>query len=161
MYQTCDIDGLIKVSPHAVFYIFHTLISLLTIGTKAAPHLPVKTLLPVAVLVALQRKQTQSRIAKTIGRVTHDALNRLTGMLPILCAHMAVGVVFLITGIYKTGYIILDDTVVPKPFSRFVAGTYVDYEPYTETSRPLPSHCCGHLDQWSHLLSCSFCILAS
>ena len=132
MYQTCDIDGLVRVAPHAVFYIFHTFIGLLTTGMKSAPYLPVKVLLPVAVyvtgLVALQRKQTQSRIAETIGHVTHDALNRLADKLPMLCAQMAVGAVFLITGIYETGYIILDDTVVPKPFSQFVAGTYVDYD---------------------------------
>jgi len=132
MYQTCDMDGLMKVAPHAVFYIFHTLIGLVTTGTKAAPRLPAKALLCVAVyvsgLTALERKQTQSHIAKTIGRVSHDALNRLALMLPILCSQMAAGALFLITGVYDSGYIILDDTVVPKPFSRFVAGTYVDYD---------------------------------
>lgn len=132
MYQTCDMDGLIRVAPHAVFYIFHTLIDLVTIGTKASPHLPAKALLCVAVyvsgLTALERKQTQSQIAKTIGRVSHDALNRLAPMLPMLCSQMAAGALSLITGTYDTGYIILDDTVVPKPFSRFVAGTYVDYD---------------------------------
>ena len=132
MYQICDMDGLIKVSPHALFYIFHMLIGLVATGTKAAPRLPAKTLLCVAVyvsgLIALERKQTQSEIAKTIGRVSHDALNRLAPMLPILCSQMAAGALFLITGIYDTGYIILDDTVVPKPFSQFVAGTYVDYD---------------------------------
>lgn len=132
MYLTCDIDGLIKVSPHAVFYIFHTFIGLLTTGTKSAPYLSTKALLCVTVyisgLVALEKKQTQSRIAKTIGYVTHDALNRLADKLPMLCAQMAAGMTSLITGIYETGYIILDDTVVPKPFSRLVAGTYVDYD---------------------------------
>ncbi len=117
MYQTCDIDGLVKVASYAVLYIFHTFIGLLTTGMKSAPYLPVKVLLPVAVyvtgLVTLERKQTQSRIAETIGYVTHDALNRLADKLPMLCAQMAVGAVFLITGIYETGYIILDDTVVP------------------------------------------------
>jgi hypothetical protein len=125
-------DGLMRVAPHAVFYIFHTLIGLLTTGTKAAPRLPAKALLCVAVyisgLTALERKQTQSQIAKTIGRISHDALNRLVCMLPMLCSQMAAGALFLITGIYDTGYIILDDTVVHKPFSRFVAGTYVDYD---------------------------------
>ena len=89
MYQTCDMDGLIKVAPHALFYIFHTFIGLLTAGTKSAPYLPAKALLCVAVyvsgLVALEKKQTQSRIAKTIGYVTHDALNRLADELPMLC----------------------------------------------------------------------------
>jgi hypothetical protein len=44
---------------------------------------------------------------------------------------MAINIIILITGIYDCGYIILDDTIVPKPFSRFVAGTYVDYD-YTQ-----------------------------
>lgn len=132
MYQICDMDGLIRVSPHALFYIFHTFIGLLTAGTKSAPYLSTKALLCVTAyisgLVALEKKQTQSRIAKTIGYVTHDALNRLADMLPMLCTQMAAGMTSLITGIYETGYIILDDTIVPKPFSRFVAGTYVDYD---------------------------------
>jgi len=132
MYQTCDIDGFIKVSPYAVLYIFHMFIGLLITGTKSAPYLSAKALLCVSVyvsgLVTLEKKQTQSRIAKTIGHIAHDALNRLADMLPILCAQMAVGITSLITGIYETGYIILDDTIVPKPFSRFVAGTYVDYD---------------------------------
>jgi hypothetical protein len=135
MHQACDIDGLIKVSPHAVLYVFHVFISLLATGTKLAPYFPSKAVLCIAVyvsgLVALERKQTQSRIAKTIGHVTHDALNRLAGELPRLCEQMAIGTVFLITGIYDCGYIILDDTLVPKPFSRLVAGTYVDYD-YTQ-----------------------------
>ena len=142
MYQTCDIDGLVKVAPHAVFYIFHTFIGLLTAVTKSAPCLPVKALLCVAVyisgLVVLEKKQTQSRIAKTIGHVSHDALNRLADILPMLCAQMAVGMTTLITGIYETGYIILDDTVVPKPFSRLVAGTYVDYDHTQKRHVPNP-----------------------
>ena len=125
MYQTCDIDGLIKVAPHALFYMFHTFLRLLTAGTKSAPCISTKVLLSVTVyisgLVALEKKQTQSKIAKTIGYVTHDALNRLAFMLPMLCAQMAVCMTTLITGIYETGYIILDDTVVPKPFSRLVS----------------------------------------
>ncbi len=45
MYQTCDMDGLIRVSPHAVFCIFHMFIGLLTAGTKSAPYLSTKALL--------------------------------------------------------------------------------------------------------------------
>ena len=135
MYQTCDIDGLMKVSPYALLYIFRFCINSLATGTKLAPYLSSKVLLCIAVyvsgLTALEKKQTQSRIASTIGHVTHDALNRLAGGLQGLYEHMAVCIVTLITGIHNTGYIILDDTVVPKPFSRLVAGTYVDYD-YTQ-----------------------------
>lgn len=132
MYQACDIDGLVKVSPYAVLYVFHTFTVLLTTGVKNAPTLPAKALLCVVAyvsgLIVLEKKQTQSRIAKTIGYVTHDALNRLSGMSQGLYQQMAISIILLITGVYDSGYIILDDTVVPKPFSRFVAGTYVDYD---------------------------------
>jgi hypothetical protein len=135
MYQAFDIDGLVKVSPYAVVCIFHLCIGSLATGIKLAPHLSSKALLCVAVYVSgltvLERKQTQSRIASTIGQVTHDALNRLAGELSELYPQMAVclvSLITLITGIYDSGYIILDDTVVPKPFSRLVAGTYVDYD---------------------------------
>ena len=40
MYQACDIDGLVKVSPYAVFYVFHTFTVLLTTGVKNTPMLP-------------------------------------------------------------------------------------------------------------------------
>jgi len=132
MYQACDIDGLVKVSPYAVVCIFHYCISFLTTGTKMAPYLSSKAVLCISVYVSgltiFEKKQTQSRIASTIGHVTHDALNRLSGDLTELYIQMTVFIVSLITGIYDSGYIILDDTVVPKPFSRLVAGTYVDYD---------------------------------
>jgi len=135
MYQTCDIDSLVKVSPHAVLYVFHICISLLVTGAKHTPTLPAKALLCVAAyvsgLIVLEKKQTQSRIANTIGHVTHDALNQLADMLQELYQQMTINIILLITGIYNPGYIILDDTIVPKPFSRFVAGTYVDYD-YTQ-----------------------------
>jgi len=132
MYQTCNIDNLVKVSPHAVFYVFHTFISLLVTGVKYAPPLPAKSLLCVAVyvsgLINLEKKQTQSKIAKAIGHVTHDSLNQLAGILQGLYQQMAIQIILLITGVYNSGYVILDDTIVPKPFSRLVAGTYVDYD---------------------------------
>lgn len=135
MYQACDIDGLIKVSPYAVLYIFRISIGLLVTGAKLTSYLPSKALLCIAAYVSgltvLEKKQTQSKIASTIGHVTHDALNRLAGELEGLPTQMAISTIALITGIYECGYIILDDTIVPKPFSRFVAGTYVDYD-YTQ-----------------------------
>ena len=132
MYQVCDIDGLMKVSPYAVFYIFRVSLGLLVTGAKLTPYLSSKALLCIAVyvsgLTAIERKHTQSKIASTIGHVTHDALNRLALELEGLYEHMAVSIVAFITGIYNDGYIILDDTMVPKPFSRLVAGTYMDYD---------------------------------
>ena len=103
MYQTCNIDDLVKVSPHAVFYMFHVFISLLVTGVKRAPPLPAKALLCVAVYVSgltvLEKKQTQSRIAKTIGHVTHDSLNQLANILQGLYQQMTIHIILLITGV--------------------------------------------------------------
>lgn len=132
MYQTCNIDDLVKISPHAVFYMFHAFISLLVTGVKCAPPLPAKALLCVAVYVSgltvLEKRQTQSKIAKTIGHMTHDAMNQLAVILQGIYQQVVIHIILLITGVYSPGYIILDDTIVPKPFSRLVAGTYVDYD---------------------------------
>lgn len=132
MYQVCDIDGLVKVSPYAVLYIFRVCIGVFATGTELASYLSSRAVLCIAVYVSgltvLEKKQTQSRIASTIGHVTHDALNRLAGELQGLSTQMTISIIALITGIYDSGYIILDDTIVPKPFSRLVAGTYVDYD---------------------------------
>ena len=107
MYQVCDIDGLVKVSPYAVLSIFHVSISLLGTITKLTPYLSSKALLCIAVYVSgltvLEKKQTQSRIASTIGHVTHDALNRLACGLQGLCEHMTICIVALIAGIPNPG----------------------------------------------------------
>jgi hypothetical protein len=142
MYQVCNIDELIKLSPYAVVCVFRISISLLVTGAKHAPCLSVKPLLCVAVyvsgLVILEKKQTQYKIASTIGLVTHDALNSLANEIQGLYEKMAISIILLITATSDSGHLILDDVIVPKPFSRFVAGTYVDYD-YTQ-KRYIRSH---------------------
>ena len=107
MYQTCNIDGLVKISPHAVFYMFHTFISLLVSGAKYVPPLPAKALLCMAVYVSgltvLEKRQTQSKIAKTIGHVSHDSLNQLAGILQGIYQQMVIHIILLITGVYSPG----------------------------------------------------------
>jgi len=131
-YQVCNMDEFIKVSPYAVIYLFRVSIGLLAAALQLTPYISAKALLCVAVYVSgltvLEKRQTQSKIAKTIGHVTHDALNRLAGEINQLYSKIAISLLLLINSISENGYLILDDVVVPKPFSRYVAGTYMDYD---------------------------------
>jgi len=45
-----------------------------------------------------------------------------------MCHQLALELIYLLTAISNDGFIILDDVVIPKPFSRWVAGVYVDYD---------------------------------
>lgn len=135
MQKICDIDGLIKVSPYAVIYVFHMLIGSLVTMTSCASYLSAKSLMCLAVYVSgltvLERKQTQSNIANTLRLVTHDALNRLANEINDIRQQMSIGIILLITSIFGSGFIILDDVIIPKPFSKWVAGVYMDYD-YTQ-----------------------------
>jgi len=132
MQPICDIDGLIRVSPYAVIYVFRMIIASLVSLTGCASYFSAKSLLCISVYVSgltvLERKQTQSNIAKTLKLVTHDAINRLAEEIGEIFHQVALEVIYLITSISNDGFIILDDVIIPKPFSRWVAGVYVDYD---------------------------------
>ena len=132
MQPICDMDGLIRVSPYAVIYVFRMIIASLVSITGYASYRSAKSLLCITVYVSgltvLERKQTQSNIAKTLKLVTHDAINRLAEEIGEMFHQVALEVIYLLTAISNDGFIILDDVIIPKPFSRWVAGVYVDYD---------------------------------
>jgi hypothetical protein len=90
-----------------------------------------KLLLTVAVyltgLTVLEQKQTQSRIARLIGHVSHDALHRLAEHLKGHYQQVVVGLLLTLESL-TPGYLILDDVLIPKPFARYVAGAYPAYD---------------------------------
>lgn len=90
-----------------------------------------KTLLTVAVYLAgltvLDQKQTQSRIARLIGHVSHDALNRVAESLKAHSDQVVVGLLLILESL-TPGYFILDDVLIPNPFARYVAGAYPAYD---------------------------------
>jgi hypothetical protein len=90
-----------------------------------------KTILSIAVyltgLTNLETKQTQSRIARLIGHVSHDALNRLADQLKPLYEQLSIGILLLLEAL-SPGYLILDDVFIPKPFARYVCGAYPGYD---------------------------------
>lgn len=132
MQQICDIDGLVKVSPYAVVFMFRLIIASFISLTSSASYLSAKSLMSVSVytagLMALEKKQTQSNIAKTLGLVTHDAINRLAEEINGICQQIAIDIIHTIIPILGDGFIILDDVIIPKPFSTWVAGAYDDYD---------------------------------
>jgi len=132
MQQTCDINGLIQVSPYAIIYVFRMLIATLVSLTGYTSYLSAKSLLCISVYVSgltvLERKPTQSKIAKTLRLVTHDALNGLIKGIGEIHYQITLEIIYILTAISKDGFIILDDVIIPKPFSKWVAGVYVDYD---------------------------------
>ena len=131
-HQACNIEELIQISPYAVICLFRFTLSLLMGLLQWTPYVSTKVLLGVCVYIAgltvLEKKPTQSKIARTLGNVSHDALNRLAKPVNELYQQIVVGIILLIEAVSGEGYLILDDVILPKPFCRYVAGAYMDYD---------------------------------
>ena len=131
-HQACNIEELIQISPYAVICLFRFTLSLLMGLLQWTPYVSTKVLLGACVYIAgltvLEKKPTQSKIARTLGNVSHDALNRLAKPVNELYQQIVVGIILLIEAVSGEGYLILDDVILPKPFCRYVAGAYMDYD---------------------------------
>ena len=132
--QVCNLEEMVQRAPYALVALvalFQASMLLMT-TLHQAPYISAKTLLAIAVylsgLTVLDTRPTQANIANTIGKVSHDALNRLTKPIAIKATTIANTAIGLITGIPQLGYLILDDVALPKPFSRYIAGAYMDYD---------------------------------
>lgn len=130
-FQACNIEELVQLAPYAIVYVFKASLGLFVTTLHWTSYCSSKAVLSVAVYIAgltvLEQKQTQSRIARTIGHVSHDALNRLAEDLKPLYDQMVIGLLLLLEAV-TPGYLILDDVFVPKPFARYVAGAYMGYD---------------------------------
>ena len=130
-FETCNIETFVQLAPYAVVYIFQASLRMCITTLQWTSYLSSKTILALAVyltgLTGLERKQTQSRIARLIGHVSHDALQRLADQLTPLYAQMVSGLLLLLEAL-TPGYLILDDVFIPKPFARYVAGAYPGYD---------------------------------
>ena len=131
-FDICNIEELVQLAPYAVVYVFQASIGLCVTTLQWTSYVSSKTILVLAVYLAgltvLERKQTQSRIARLIGHVSHDALNRLAGQLKPMYEQMVLGLLLLLEAV-TPGYLILDDVFIPKPFAHYVAGAYPGYDP--------------------------------
>lgn len=129
--DVCNIDELIRIAPFAIVYMYRASLGLVATTLRWTSWCTSKTLLAVAVYLAgltvLEQKQTQSRIARIIGHVSHDALHRLADQLKDHYDQMVMGLLLILESM-TPGYLILDDVLIPKPFARYVAGAYPGYD---------------------------------
>jgi hypothetical protein len=129
--ETCNIDELVQLSPHALVFVLRASLKLCVVTLQWSSYCSSKTILSIAVyltgLTNLETKQTQSRIARLIGHVSHDALNRLAHQLTPLSDQMIIGILLILESL-TPGYLILDDVFIPKPFARYVCGAYPGYD---------------------------------
>jgi hypothetical protein len=129
--DVCNLDELVQVSPHALLFVFQAALHLFVGTLQWTTWCSSTTLLSLAVyltgLTNLETKQTQSRIARLIGHVSHDALNRLVDQLKPLADQAICGLLLILESL-GPGYLILDDVFVPKPFARYVCGAYPGYD---------------------------------
>jgi hypothetical protein len=129
--DTCNIDELVQLSPHALVFVYRASLHLLTATLQGTSYGSSKIILSIAVyltgLTNLETKQTQSRIARLIGHVSHDALNRLADHLTCLYDQLIMGILLILESL-SPGYLILDDVFIPKPFARYVCGAYPGYD---------------------------------
>lgn len=130
-WDTCNIDELVQLSPHALIFVLRASLNLFVTTLQWTSYCSSKTILSLAVyltgLTNLETKQTQSRIARLIGHVSHDALNRLADHLQPLSEHLIMGILLILESL-SPGYLILDDVFIPKPFARYVCGAYPGYD---------------------------------
>jgi hypothetical protein len=129
--DTCNIDELVQLAPHALLFVLRASLKLFVVTLQWTSYCSSKTILSIAVyltgLTNLETKQTQSRIARLIGHVSHDALNRLADQLEPLSDHLISGILLVLESL-TPGYLILDDVLIPKPFARYVCGAYPSYD---------------------------------
>lgn len=109
---------------------------------KISCYLPVKAAESAATYIGgllwLDRKQTSMRIAQRLGGLSHDKLTRLLADQKWHCSVLMKGLIRLTQLLSKKGYLIIDDTLIPRPRSKKVAGAYWDYD------HALRRNVCGH-----------------
>ncbi len=125
-------EMLIAVYPAAILTLYHVMT-----GTfPAVTHLFSRQVCCAFVIMVtgccvLARKPTARAIADKLGVVSHDALTRcLTHVCwtaSLLLDALLKLALMMTTGAVLPSYLILDDVLIPKPFARWMAGVYWDW----------------------------------
>ena len=128
-----SIEDLIAVYPTAMLTLYHVI-------TKSFPNLVTVFSRPVYIafvvmvtgLCVLAKKPTSRAIADTLGVVSHDGLTRLLTHAgwnaSLLLGALINQALVLSTGTVLPSVLILDDVLIPKPFARWIAGAYWDWD---------------------------------
>ncbi len=130
---TASIEALIVVYPAAILVLYRIVTgSFSALGSTLSRQTLVTCVIMIAGLCCLSKKPTARAIAATLGVVSHDALTRLltrSAMTATLLMNALLSQALLLsTGAVLPSYLALDDVLVPKPFSRWIAGAYWDWD---------------------------------
>jgi hypothetical protein len=124
----CPMESLGEISPWAI-------VALVLVGLEAlkiSGCFPAKAVKAVAVYIGgllwLDRKQTSTRIVKRLGGISHDKLTRLLADDQWHSSVLMLSLIKLIQRINHKGYLIIDDTLLPRPRSKKVQGAYWDFD---------------------------------
>jgi hypothetical protein len=129
--DACNLDEFIQLSPFALVYVLSAVLGLFAVTLRwtsyQGSHLVLRIAVYLTGLIVLDSKQTQSRIARVIGHVSHDALNRLAQDVTPLYDQLVIGLLLILEAL-SPGYLILDDVLIPKPFAKYLCGAYPSYD---------------------------------
>jgi len=125
---------LIEVSPAAILTMCRVITSTFPDLSQALSHQVFSAfIIMVAGCCVLAKKPTAKAIADRLGVVSHDALPRLLTHAcwnaSLLLDALVKQAMLAATGATLPSYFILDDVVIPKPFARWIAGAYWDWDP--------------------------------
>lgn len=128
-----SIEMLVEVYPAAILMMYQVVTHTFpTLGAIFSRHVYRAFIIMLVGLCVLAKKPTARAIARTFGVVSHDALTRLLThacwTASTLLNALLNQALLLTTGSTLPSYLILDDVVIPKPFSRWIAGTYWDWD---------------------------------
>jgi len=128
-----SIESLIAVYPAAMVTLYqiitHSFPVLLTYFSTPVLY---SFVVMVAGLCLLAKKPTARAIARSLGVVSHDSLTRLlthsSWTASLLLGALVNQALLLSTGTVLPSVLILDDVLLPKPFARWIAGAYWDWD---------------------------------
>jgi hypothetical protein len=126
-------EMLIEVYPAVILTMYRVITSTFPDLSRAFSHQVFSAfIIMVAGCCVLAKKPTARVIADTLGVVSHDALTRVLTHAcwnaSLLLDALVKQAMLVTTGAMLPSYLILDDVVIPKPFTRWIAGAYWDWD---------------------------------
>jgi hypothetical protein len=110
-----------------LFRAVQPLIQTLGCAQLGTPTLVALLTLAVTGLIVLERRPTQTRVARSLPARSHDALNRLLRTMPWSTRQLLRLLMSFATSLDQEGYLVLDEVVIEKAFAhklRWAAWTY-------------------------------------
>ena len=128
-----SIENLVAVYPAAMLTLYGVITgSFPALGRTLSRQALVSCVMMIAGLCVLAKQPTARAIAAQLGVVSHDSLTRLLtrGVVTatLLMNALLQQALLLSSGMVLPSCLVLDDVLIPKPFSRWIAGAYWDWD---------------------------------